>query len=217
MTTFITQGWRLVSSAALVSISYFSTAYLERKKALKKEALSSLDEKIEKLYGPLYGHCFALKASYASVLGPRSGMKEYLNEAEQKRDADSIRRWRSFVWNNIRPLEREIHHVLTQNAHLIADKAYPTEFDDFLNHSARLEFIVERWKNQWGLLETTESFTNDDYLEEHNTPGEPNYQELFDHVASRYQHLQEQKDAALKSLSGAVRDSGVHGFISLIK
>ena len=217
MTSIITQSWKLVTSAGLVSISYFSTWYLERKKALKKETLDSIDEKLEKLYGPLYGHCFALKASYASVLGPRSGMKEYLNEAEEKKDAKAIRRWRSFVWNNIRPLEREINQVLTKNAHLIADKAYPCEFDDFLNHSARLEFIIERWKNQWGLLETTEAFTSDDYLEENNTPGEPNYTELFDHVSQRYRYLQEQKEVALTSLSGGVTDSGIVGVLSIIK
>ena len=189
---------------------------MERQKALKQAALTNLDEQIEKLYGPLYGHCLVLKASYASVLGPRSGMKEYLNDAEENKDASAIRRWRSFVWNNIRPLEREIHDVFTKNAHLIADKKFPKEFDNFLSHSAKLEFIVERWKNQWGLLETTSEFTSDDYLEEHNSPGEPNYSELYEHVSDRYQRLQDKRDNVMMSLSGGAQASGIHGLLSVI-
>ena len=216
MASLLTQGWKLVTSVGFVSVSYFSTWYLERQKAIKESTLSSLDEQIEKLYGPLYGHCLVLKASYASVLGPRSGMKEYLNDAEDKKDAKAIRRWRSFVWNNIRPLEREIHDVLTQNAHLISDKSFPREFDDFLSHSARLEFIIERWKNQWGLLETTAEFTSDDYLEEHNSPGEPNYSELYDHVANRYQQLQEKRATVMTSISGGAQASGLQGLLSVI-
>lgn len=107
----LTGGWKLVTSAAFVSFSYFTTWYLERQKAIKENDLAGLDEQIKKLYGPLYGHCLVLKSSYESVIGPRSGMKEYLSEAEDNRDAKAIRRWRSFVWNNIRPLEREIHEV----------------------------------------------------------------------------------------------------------
>ena len=215
--SILTHGWKLVTSVAFVSCSYFSTWYLERQKALKENALSGLDEQIKKLYGPLYGHCLVLKSSYASVIGPRSGMNEYLKEAEENRDARAIRRWRSFVWNNIRPLEREIHDVFITNAHLIADSKFPEEFNKFLNHSAKFEFVVERWKNQWGMLETTNEFTDDDYIEENNYTGEPNYSELFDHVAEKYEQLQDQRDEIMTSLSSGAYKSGLQGVLTLVK
>jgi len=217
MSSLISGGWKLVTSAAFVSGSYFSTWYLERQKAIKENDLASLDEQIKKLYGPLYGHCLVLKASYESVIGPRSGMEEYLSEASEKKDAEAIRRWRAFVWNNIRPLEREIHNVFTTNAHLIADSKFPEEFNAFLSHTARFEFIVERWKNQWGMLETTNEFTADDFLEEYNFPGKPNYNELFSHVAKKYEALQDQRDEILTSLSSRADRAGIQSLTSLIK
>ena len=213
------QGWKLVSSAGLVAVSYFSTWYIERKNALKQSALRQLDEQIQTMYGPLYGHSLVLKSSYASVIGPRSGMKEYLSDAETKKDDEAIRRWRSFVWNNIRPLEREIHDLFIKNAHLVArDRGkFPDEFNEFLNHSARFEFIMERWKNEAGMLEITTQFTGDDYLEEHNSPGEPNYNELFDHVSVKYEHLQNKRDEIMMSLSSGVESSGIKGILSILK
>ena len=208
---------KFVSSAGLVAASYFSTWYLEREKAVKENAIKELDDQIRQLYGPLYGHCLVLKSLYASVIGDRSGMAEYLNEAEAKKDAGAIRRWRSFVWNNIRPLEREIHQVLVKNSHLIHDFKYPEEFNDFLNHSARFEFVVERWKNEQGKLETTAEFTSDDFLEDYNSTGEPNYNQLFQHVSSKYEKLQNEREEILLNLSGNARENGIKGLLGIFK
>merc|ERR1712150_122077 len=130
-------------------------------------------------------------------------------EAEENKDARAIRRWRAFVWNNIRPLEREITSVLVRNSHLIHDREFPQTFSEFLDNSAKFEFVVERRKNEAGRLETLAHFTDDDYLPDHNSTGEPNYKELFQHVSLRYQRLQDDRDEVKLSLSGGAREKGV--------
>ena len=87
------QTWKLFTSAGLIAGSYFSTMYYDRKSAVQKSALGKLDEKIHRLYGPLYGHCLVLKSSYLSVMGNVPGMEQYLKNAEIKKDANAIRRF----------------------------------------------------------------------------------------------------------------------------
>ena len=104
-----------------------------------------------------------------------------------------------------------------KNSHLIHDFKYPEEFNDFLNHSARFEFVVERWKNEQGKLETTTQFTQDDFQEDHNSTGEPNYKELFEHVSKKYEKLQNEREEIVLNLSGNAKQNGIKGLLGIFK
>ena len=181
-------GWRILTSVALFTGSYLATWYMDYKKAKREFLLKRYDERIEKLYGPLYGRCVVLKSSYHSAIGRCSGISEYLRKAQETKDAEAIWRWRSFVWNNLRPVEKKIVDLISENSHLIVDE-FPSEFDVFLKNHSKFEFTIQRWKNKKGEVEDTIDYDDEDFLEQFNAPKDINYDELFDHIKGKCEEL----------------------------
>ena len=176
--------------------SYLATWYMDYKKQKREFLLQRYDDRIKHLYGPLYGRCVVLKSSYHAAIGQCSGISEYLINAQKKKDAHSIWRWRSFVWSNLRPVENKIVDLISENSHLIVGE-FPEEFNKFLTNHSNFEFTMERWKNPKGVLEDTEDYDEEDYLERYNAPKDINYDALFEHVDKKCQELRDHRTDVL--------------------
>jgi len=69
-------------------------------------------------------------------------VRNYLREAEKRKDGEMIRRWRRFVLDVLLPLDQTAQDLIVTNAHLISGD-FPEEFSRFLEDFARFKFITE--------------------------------------------------------------------------
>jgi len=63
---------------------------------------------IRELYGPLYSNRLVQMTTYETVVGEHKKLRTYLKIAEERKDAEMIRRWRAFVWEVLYPLDKEV-------------------------------------------------------------------------------------------------------------
>jgi len=64
--------------------------------------------------------------TYETVVGEHKKLRTYLKIAEERKDAEMIRRWRAFVWEVLYPLDKEV----LLNSHFGLVVAYPN-FQNF--------------------------------------------------------------------------------------
>ncbi|XP_078482416.1 uncharacterized protein LOC100184681 [Ciona intestinalis] len=185
----VSTEWKIISSFALGVFSWLMTSYFDRQHARKEVQLELINRQIRDLYGPLYGNRLVQETTYRAVVGEHAGLQNYLKKAEEAKDADMIRRWRSFVWNVMYPMDKQAEQLICKNAHLIVNSEFPEEFEQFLTYLAQLQFVMEHWKNENGKLESVEEFTPDDFMIRNNAPGERGLKEMLSHVEQKYKEL----------------------------
>ncbi|XP_076808430.1 uncharacterized protein LOC143451615 [Clavelina lepadiformis] len=183
--------FKIITTIVIGAVSWVVTLHFDRKHAKMDVQLEHVSRQIRDLYGPLYGNRLIQEKTYMAVMGEHGGLKNYLRKAQETKDADMIRRWRSFVWNVLYPLDKQAESLICKNAHLIANSEFPEAFDHFLTHLARLQFVMERWKNEDGVLESVKEFTEEDFLEKYNASGERGIKEVLHHVTEKYKELRE--------------------------
>uniref|UniRef100_H2ZN64 Uncharacterized protein n=1 Tax=Ciona savignyi TaxID=51511 RepID=H2ZN64_CIOSA len=181
--------WKIISSFALGALSWFMNTYFDRQHARKEVQLELINRQIRDLYGPLYGNRLVQETTYRAVVGEHSRLRTYLAKANELKDADMIRRWRSFVLEVMYPLDKEAERLICKNAHLIVNSDFPEEFERFLTHLAQMQFVMQHWKNEQGKLESTKAFTDDDFLERNNASGIRGIKQMAAHVEQKYKEL----------------------------
>lgn len=185
--------WKIAASIIVAVTSYYVTTRLDRVKLKKEMRLDQVENQIQKLYGPLYGNRLVSSTSYRAVMKKHDSLQKYLHEARVTKDADMIRRWRSFVMDVLYPLDKAAVELILNNAHLITHGEFPEEFINLLVHTARMEFVMQHWKSEDGKLEPTSEFTEDDYLESNNSSGMRGRSRALVHAKVKYENLREEQ------------------------
>ncbi|XP_039255317.1 uncharacterized protein LOC120332178 [Styela clava] len=197
----ISTEWKVACSFVVAVTSFFLNARYERIQVQKEIKLNRIQSQIKDLYGPLYGNRLVSDTSYRAVMKSHKGLKKYLSEARRKKDAEMIHCWRSYVWNVLYPLDKAAVDLILNNAHLIAQGEFPKEFEQLLMHAARMEFVMESWKNDDGALESAKRFDDDDYLEVSNASGLIFRTQILTHVKQKYDTLRDEQKQILLDIS----------------
>jgi len=138
-------------------------------------------------------------------------VRNYLREAEKRKDGEMIRRWRRFVLDVLLPLDQTAQDLIVTNAHLISGD-FPEEFSRFLEDFARFKFITECWKDRNGYPVTEDKFTEDDFSFERNALPCLYDNRLLEHLTSKYGQLRAKQRALSVDQSDDVDDRKISKF-----
>ena len=133
----------------------------ERKRNIK---IKRLNEKIEKLYGPLHAQLTSGQVAWQSfwnMHAPAHGKKAYFI-SDYHYSEEELANWRNWVENVLQPINREISKIIINNAHLIEtqlesnaentskvvqESVYPNEFIEILAHTKAYDAVVSAWES----------------------------------------------------------------------
>ncbi|XP_039274118.1 uncharacterized protein LOC120348069 [Styela clava] len=197
----ISNEWKIITTIGIGIASWFVNAKQDRIHSRKQMKMNLVSSQLKELYGPLYGNRIVAETSYRAAMKEYGGLRNYLEQARKERDAEMIKRWRSYVWTVLYPLDEEAVDIICKHAHLIAEKDFPEEFDTFLKHIARMRFVMEQWKNEKGNLESTKEFTEDDFLEDTNSSGIGGSKSMINHLQLKCKHLRKQQQEYVEDIS----------------
>lgn len=186
---------------AIAAISWYVNAQQDRKDIRRDIQLTMVSKQLKELYGPLYGNRLVAEENYRAAMREHGGLKRYLRRAQDTKDGEMIKVWRGYVVNVLHPLDQQALDLIVNNAHLIADRDFPEEFETFLTHSAKMQFLMEHWKNNRGQLESVDEFNDRDYLEETNSSGIGGSRKIITYLRERCRTLRQKQHKYTEELN----------------
>ena len=166
----------------LVAIISYMGTYLNDKTIHKREEeLALVNERLEKLYGPLYFLIIASDTPFKTLLSKLG--RDHIRPNPSPED---LALWRIWAKNIFMPNNFAQKEIIYQNAYLILEEKPPECFSVFVRHVSEMEALASQWENE-------------DYSENLPVVGYP--ENMYEYVSTSYLKLKKRQSELIKGKS----------------
>ena len=124
----------IIVTISLAFIGYIIKYLNEKRIHRREEELALVNERLEKLYGPLYFLIVASDTAFKSLLSKLG--REHLRPDPSESD---LKEWRNWAINILMPNNRVQKDIIYRNAYLILEDEPPACFTNFVRHVSEME------------------------------------------------------------------------------